>query len=220
MDRMTLLEPTTTDTSAALRPKAAQILEAAAVVFCEQGYGATSVDAIAKRAGVSKATLYAHFNSKDELFAAVVGTACRRFSEGIAASDLDRLPVKEALRELARSFVTLILTPRAMAIRRVVIAEAPRFPELGRIFYESGPKIVRRQLAGYLARAALRRQLDVSDPEIAAQHFLEMSKGSLDMCRLLSVPDEAPHDVEQIIDSAVEVFWRAYKPQDQEAGTA
>jgi AcrR family transcriptional regulator len=215
---MTLPSETAVAGTVTLRPKAAQILDAAGAVFCEQGYGAASVDAIAKRANVSKATLYAHFDSKDELFAAVVASACRQFSEGLEGVDLDRLPVKEALREMARSFMALILSARSLAIRRVVIAEAPRFPELGRIFYESGPKIVRRQLAGYLARAALRGQLDITDPEIAAQHFLEMSKGSLDMCRLLSVPEEAPQDVDAVIDSAVEVFWRAYKPQGAEDG--
>jgi AcrR family transcriptional regulator len=205
-------EPAPAAVEAPPNAKRQQILEAASQVFRERGYGAASMDAIAQRATVSKATLYSHFAGKDALFAAVVGTACRQIAATLEAPDLDRLPVEEALRQFARTFIAFVMSPRAMALRRAVIAEGPRFPELGRIFYNSGPKIVHQSLADYLARLAERGQRDIPDPQIAAHQFIEMRKGSLDMCRLLSVAEEAPQDVEKVIDSAVGVFLRAYAP--------
>lgn len=200
--------------------KRGQILAAAGVLFRDQGYGAASMDAIAREANVSKATLYAHFTGKEQLFAEVVGVECRRFAERLAALDLDRLPVKEALRRVGRNFVEFILQPHVLATHRIVVAEAQRFPGLGRIFFESGPKRVLGQLAAYLERASQRGELQVADPRVAAQHLLELSKGSLHMCRLLCVPEEeAPQrDLDALVEDAVEVFCRAYAPRAADQG--
>jgi len=89
---MTASDPAAPTT--ARSPKAEQVLEAASSIFCEQGYGSASMDAIARQAGVSKATLYAHFAGKDQLFAAIVGAACRSHSQTLAAPDIDRLEVR------------------------------------------------------------------------------------------------------------------------------
>lgn len=197
--------------------KRAQILAAAVAVFCELGYGAASMDAIARRANVSKATLYAHFTGKDQLFAAVVEARCGWFAAQLTALNVDRLPVREGLRRLGRQFIEFLLTPQALAFHRIVVAEAPRFPELGRIFFASGPKRVLVQFAEYLERAARRGELEMRDPRIAAQHFVELSKGSLHLCRVLCVPEEeAPQqDIDALVEDAVDVFCRAYAPRSK-----
>src|SRR5271165_2946196 len=127
------------DTDSDVSPKRRQVLDAAAELFIAQGYGAISMDAIARAAGVSKATLYAHFSSKDLLFATIVREACR---EGMGADSLclerDGDPA-EGLLAIGRRVLEFVLRPRSLAIHRVVIAESVRFPELGRAFYENGP---------------------------------------------------------------------------------
>src|SRR3954462_5389281 len=117
--------------------KPAQILAAAKELFTSQGFGATSMDAIARTANVSKATLYAHFSGKEELFAAMVSNECRAQSRLLLAPDADDRELTEALREIGRNYVALLLSPPAVAIFRVVVAETARFPDLGRIFFES-----------------------------------------------------------------------------------
>src|SRR4029450_2275726 len=91
-------------TTAPSSPKAEQVLQAAGRIFREQGYGSASMDAIAREAGVSKATPYAHFAGKDQLFAAIVGAECRSHSQTLTAPDIDRLDVREALVAIRRHF--------------------------------------------------------------------------------------------------------------------
>ena len=125
--------------------KAALILSAARDLFTGAGYGATSMDAVAAAADVSKATVYAHYTSKPELFAAVIA---QEGQANIAA--LERRPdetIADALRRLAREAFDLVLAPTTTAFYRMIAAEAPRFPELGRIFYETGPAHVQARLA-------------------------------------------------------------------------
>jgi len=212
MRPMTATEPATE--SAVLSPKAEQVLRAASSVFREQGYGSASMDAIARRAGVSKATLYAHFAGKDALFAAIVGAECRSHSQTLAAPDVDRLEVRQALGAIGRNFLELVLSAKARAIYRIVMAEAPRFPELGRAFYASGPAVVLARLADYLAAAHARGALSVEDPGLAAEQFMGMLMGPLHMRHLLDLTAEfGDRDPAQVVEAAVTTFLAAYAPQ-------
>src|SRR5215471_17969824 len=121
------------------RPKRQLVLDAAASLFMAHGYGAVSMDAIARAAGVSKATLYAHFSSKDQLFATIIGDACQ---QKIALGELlptDTSDVRAALMAFGGRLLRFFLEDRALAIHRVVIGESTRFPELGRAFFDNGP---------------------------------------------------------------------------------
>ena len=188
--------------------KQARILEAAADAFMELGYGGTSMDEITRRAGVSKATVYAYFAGKEELFAQVVGRACRQAFEGAMAGSAD--DVGAALLAIATRYGRLLLSPRTLAIYRTVVAEAPRFPELGRLFYEAGPARVRAVIAGLLERAAARGELSVPDPLAAAERFFGMMAGHSHLRAVLGIPQperaETPEEV-------VRRFLRAYAPE-------
>src|SRR5580692_7727547 len=118
-------------------PKRRAILNAATDLFAARGYGAVSMDAIARAADVSKATLYAHFESKDRLFATIVQVAC--LEHIMPADELpdDATPDGEleddaALRAIGTRILRFFLRDRSLAIHRLVIAESVRFPELGR----------------------------------------------------------------------------------------
>src|SRR4051794_1559687 len=91
-------------------PKARQIIGAAGRVFMEQGYGATSMDAVAREAGVSKATLYAHFSSKERLFAEMIASRCLEHSGMLARSTVDVADARAALRQFGRKFLDIVLS--------------------------------------------------------------------------------------------------------------
>lgn len=208
--------PVTTAASARPAPgsKPAQIIEAAVAVFLEQGYGAASMDAIARAANVSKATLYAHFAGKEQLFAALITDWCHKHKVLylLGQADLERMPVRDALVLVADAFVRLTLQPETVAMQRLVVAEAGRFPELGRIYYEAGPAVILDRLAGFLAGAARRGQLrPLDEPVLAAGQFLQMTKGHLQLRLLLAMPvGDLETCIPRHVAIAVDTFLRAY----------
>src|SRR6266404_9830032 len=110
--------------------KAESILAAAKRSFLAAGFGAVSMDAIAREAGASKATVYAHFAGKEELFGAVIGRECERYFARFSAGELDPSDVRASLTVLGRRFLELLLSPDAIALYRIILAEVTRFPVL------------------------------------------------------------------------------------------
>lgn len=191
--------------------KPAQILEAAGKLFLEHGYGAVSMDTVAKTANVSKATLYAHFRSKDELFAAMVAGECRAHMSALSCEEVSRMEVEEVLRQIGLRFLGMLTSPKALAGFRMVVAEAHRFPELARAFYESGPARSIAQMTAFLTEADRRGKLSVPDARLAAEQFLGMLKADAHLRMMLCLQDPPSEaDRERIVDSAVRAFTRAY----------
>jgi len=192
-------------------PKVRQIIGAAKDMFLEHGFGAASMDAIVQAAGVSKATVYAHFSSKEELFAGVVEAECRvRFDE-FTIGDADPRDPATVLRELACNFLALILSPEALALHRIILAETGRFPELGRIFWKVGPERVIGEVSRYLARADAGGALSVPEPRLAAEQFLSLLKVELHLRRLLNIaPEPGEITPDRVVGAAIDLFLRGY----------
>ena len=192
-------------------PKALQILDAAGCLFFEQGFGATSMGQIASHAGVSKGTLYNYFKDKDALFGAVVRSACRLQNADLFSLEAGDGDIDGVLRHVASQFVQFITSEHPIAAYRIVIAEAPRFPDLGRIFFESGPKAGIERLANYLGWAANQGQIRIDDPVTAAREFLEFSKISVHMQCMLSLRGPVgPEEAEKMAAGAVDKFFKLY----------
>jgi AcrR family transcriptional regulator len=191
------------------------IVEAATTVFLRNGYLGTSMDEIAALAGVSKQTVYKHFADKKRLFSQVVSSTVDEASETVHDEVLkleDSGDVKADLGDLARRQLTAVMQPRLLQLRRLVIGESGRFPELGRVFYERGPGRTVAALAATFERLDARGVLDLDDPLLAAQHFnwLIMSI-PLNEAMLLghdAPPDRA--DLDRYADTGVGVFLAAY----------
>ncbi|MGH7189599.1 MAG: TetR/AcrR family transcriptional regulator [Acetobacteraceae bacterium] len=195
-------------------PKQRSIAEAATRLFMAEGYDAVSMDAIARAADVSKATLYAYFASKERLFASLIGEACAISGPGaVALLDADT-DVRATLTELAGRMLRFALEERSLAIYRVVMAESVRFPEIGRAYYERGPAVGRRALAAWLDRQMKAGKLRQGDPEVAAEQFSGLLRTHLHLRALLGIgPAPTKAEIDAVATAAAETFLNAYAPR-------
>ena len=193
--------------------KGQAIVDAAARVFLEQGYGAASMDAIAAEAVVSKQTVYSHFGSKKALFEAIIQGKCRELMppdllKWSAGQDHEKI-----LRLFAHGFLMTILAAPNTALFRVVIAESVRFPELAAVFYRAGPATAYDYLAGYLGKLHQAGALSAPEPKESAHQFFTLLRGDLHFRRLLNLtpPPRSP-EVEAVVGKAVSAFLAAHAP--------
>jgi TetR/AcrR family transcriptional repressor of mexJK operon len=191
--------------------KAGLILRGARKAFLAGGFGAVSMDAIAREAGVSKATVYAHFGSKEELFGAVVADVAEQRFAGFSALELDASDIEASLNTIARRFLDLVLSPEAVAVNRIIIGEVTRFPALGDVFWQAGPARNRAQIEGFLRRAADAGSLAIEDVGLATEQFSSLVRGEIHLRRLFDVenPDD-PADLAGAAHNAVATFLRAF----------
>jgi AcrR family transcriptional regulator len=188
------------------------ILDVAHDCFVAEGYGAASMSTIAARLGGSKGTLYNYFRSKEELFDAVIRRSCDRLQAEISAFP-DGGPVRERLVRMAEILLNHILSPEAMAISRMVIAEGERFPELARLFYEAGPRRGLARLADLLGALMDHGVLRRADPSLAAHQFRDLAISGVHSLRHWNViPDPTPAEKRERAETAVDTFLRAYAP--------
>ncbi|NGO51752.1 TetR/AcrR family transcriptional regulator [Mesorhizobium camelthorni] len=191
------------------------ILDAATEVFLKSGYLGANMDEIAALSGVSKQTVYKHFSSKEALFIEIV-TSMTDNAGDVVRNEVAELDeggdVAEYLVDYAYRQLKVVLTPRIMQLRRLVIGEVSRFPELARVLYERGPARALAALGAMFERLAARGLLTIEDPALAASHFnwLVMS-APLNQAMLLG--DEAipkPAELRRHAAEGVRVFLAAY----------
>ena len=185
-----------------------RLIEAATEVFMAEGYRA-SVERIAAKAGVAKQTLYNHFAGKDDLFAEMV----RQARDAILVSlDGDETDVRESLLRFGALFRAKALGD-GIAHYRTLIAEAQRFPELAKSFYDNGPAQTARRLAEFLDRAMAHGRLRRDDPGFAADMLLGMLTGIERTHRLCGEPPLPPAAEAQRIARIINCFLLAFAPE-------
>lgn len=191
------------------------ILEAATDLFLTNGYTRTSMDDVARKASVSKQTIYMHFADKERLLfdivASIMNSASDPFDDEIhqlgESDDLDA-----DLRAHARGQLAVVMQPRPLQLRRLVTAEAVAFPKLGQMFYERGPELTMGHLSQAFARLHTRGLLCASDPERAASDFnwLIMSE-PINRAMLLGIDEPLPAtSMDRWADHATATFLAAY----------
>jgi AcrR family transcriptional regulator len=193
--------------------KRRQIIEGARSVFLAQGFDAASMGEIARKAGVSKGTLYVYFKSKEDLFEAISEEQCRMQAERLFELDPADHDVAGVLARLGSAFTTFMCN-RSTSPIRTVIAIADRMPEIGRQFYESGPAVGIAKLAHYLQTQVDAGVLQVDDCEVAAAQFLD-SCVSITFKPVLfnfSAPPP-PERIDYVVGIAVRTFMKAYGKQ-------
>lgn len=191
--------------------KRSAILDAAGTLFLTHGPGGTSMDAVASAAKVSKQTVYSHFGGKEALFAACVENkvSTYRLSD---LPDLAQLSLHDALTEIGGRFLDLMMDSHVVSMFRVVIGASASHPELGALFYRSGPERTVNALAGLLDRYATRGAFPAQDTREAAALFTDMLAATLQRRVLLQVgkpPGKAAR--RRHIARTVERFLRLYQ---------
>ena len=193
--------------------KTESILDAATRTFLAAGFGAVSMDTIAREAGVSKATVYAHFAGKEDLFGAMVSRVCERRFGTFSATELDPADARRSLTILGRRFLELLLSPEAIALHRIMIGEVARFPQLGVVFWRAGPERNFGQIEAFMRRAGDCGALDITDPRRAAEHFVGLVRGETQLRHLLKLESgAAAAAIEATVAAAVDTFLRAFRP--------
>lgn len=152
------------------------IIDASLSAFLDLGYGDTTIDEIIKRAGGSKATVYKYFKNKEDLFATVVDKVVRH--RPVEELDNDSAP-EQALLRFSEMRLKIVFGKKHIALRRLVIGEATKFPTIARMYYNHGPELSQKQLASYFQEQTRRGRLSITDPEVAADIFKSMLMHSL-----------------------------------------
>lgn len=193
------------------------IIQAATAVFLQHGYLGATMDEVAAHASVSKQTVYKLFRDKEHLFAEVIMDktvgVVEEISAAVAHTLRDASDVRRALRDLAEGFLKGLLQPDVLRLRRLVIAEADRFPEVGRAWYEQGfdrALVIVGESMRQLAERGLLR--DLGDPTLAAYQFagLVMYKpmNQVMFSGTQALPDD--ETLGRIADGAVDAFLAAH----------
>ena len=192
--------------------KRRQIVEGARAVFFASGFDGASMNDIARSAGVSKGTLYAYFESKEELFKAIIREQKAQTAERLCWFSREG-DVREKLADFGRRLMNKLTDPVHISLARVVIGAAEKFPGVGRALYESGPLYGATRLAGELRRLEEAGALVIPDAERAAWHFIDLCQSGVYKRVLFGVADRAdPGEIEATVAAAVDVFMKAYGP--------
>ena len=191
--------------------KRAAIVAAARAAFFAHGYGATSMSSIAVTVGGSKTTLWSHFRSKEDLFAAVVDDIVDRYGTALSIDLPPEAPVAPTLERFASALMATILSAPIVDLHRLVTGEAGRFPELATMYWERGPKRGKARLASYFATAMTDGRLRTGDPMRAALHFVALCQSGCYqevILGLSAAPDAAT--IARDVTVAVDAFMRCW----------
>lgn len=195
-------------------PKWRQVLAGAHAVFGELGFERASVDEIAARAGVSKATVYSHFRDKKALYAAYLAEEADDLRQSVGCMLLGTEPsgdVGPALQRAGERLLELFLAPELVRFYRNASAEIDRFPELGQLLFDNGPAAMISVIGVYLSRWRERGALAFDDPHTTAVHFVMLCHGDLVVRSQLGVlPEPLRPAIVETVQRAVVVFLRAY----------
>ncbi|MYV37397.1 TetR family transcriptional regulator [Streptomyces sp. SID1328] len=191
------------------------IMEAATAVFMAKGYAGTSMDDIAKLAAVSKQTVYKHFADKEKLFAEIVLATTDRIEamiDLVAVVPADADSLEENLLQLARQFLTTLTQPQVLQLRRLIIANADTFPDLGAAWYEQGFERVLATLADTFQRLADQGLLRIDDPLLAANHFAGLLLWiPVNKAMFHGSPQHTQPQLDHCADAGVRAFLAAYR---------
>ncbi|MEM9533713.1 MAG: TetR/AcrR family transcriptional regulator [Pseudomonadota bacterium] len=203
------------ETIARGRPKSEskkeQIYTAASGLFLEHGYDGVSMDQVAIQAGVSKQTVYSHFDSKESLFSACIRNKCEAHQLTPAALD-PALPVEQVLHRVVTLYDELFHSDEAIRLKRLLCGHADSNPRLAEIFYAAGPDMMKQTLEGYLQGQVDRGVLEIEDIPTAARQLLYMMQGehlNRAMLNISGGPSEA--DNKKYLAACVDLFLRAYR---------
>lgn len=189
------------------------LLKAAADVFFEQGYAATSIDAIIERAGGSKRNIYNEFGNKQGLFSAIVEENADKALSTLNIENIEGHDLQSTLTAFGRHLMDVYMSPTVVGIYRIAVTEANRFPDLVKAFYEQGPGRTTVRLAEVLEAARDRGEIELDDCQRVAGHFVGMIRDNLHLQVVLGLrPAPSEKESREAVASVVGVFLNGIRP--------
>jgi TetR/AcrR family transcriptional repressor of mexJK operon len=190
----------------------AELLDVAAEIFISEGFSAASTNEIARRANSSKTTFYSRFPTKEQLFLAVIERRVTGIFQQVAGSLPEGPPIEETLRNFGSALIRFAVSKEQLALVRVISMESAKFPELGKRFYELGPKRGEEVLAAYFTKQAEKGRLSNEDTRQMAEHFISLITGGRIRWFVLGFdPSLVPKSaLQKHLNSAIQAFMRAY----------
>jgi TetR/AcrR family transcriptional repressor of mexJK operon len=193
------------------RAKNDTILKAAMRLFLQHGYALTTMDDVARMAKVTKQTVYAHHQSKEQLFTSMLNDLCKRDIPAHMQLDAANTPVEELLEKIGLVVLNTITSPEALGATRLVIAESAHHPKLAELYYARGTRKLVQLLADFIASQNKRKVIVVKDPASAASYFLAMLKGQYYVRMMLRVkPVPSKKQKEAHVREVVRMFMHLY----------
>ena len=196
--------------------KRQRIIEAALAVFSELGYEGASLDEIAKRAEVSKPTLYQYFGNKEKLFSSVLEETASKIIAPLSLSEPEQSMVA-TLVNFSHSYANIVLAPDVLSMGRLIIGVVERFPKIGQDYYKSGPQKVLESMTEYFAKKGEEGRLELTDPELAAQDFWSLILSEpREICQYFPHKKFSSQELDKFIFNGLRVFLKAYSTQVDE----
>jgi AcrR family transcriptional regulator len=193
--------------------KRGQIMDGAHRVFMKLGYDAASMNDVTREAGVSKGTIYVYFQSKEELFSALIQRAKGRFVESIRDLLAHHPDPEEGLRAFGHIFIRQIFESEMIPAMRILLGVVDRMPTLCQNFFASSPSNARTVLKQYLDGHVEAGYFEIEDTALAAIQYIELVTGAFMKGRLFNEITKQPsiEDVNRVVDSGLAVFMAAYR---------
>ena len=185
-----------------------RILRAAAALFIERGYAGVSMGDVLTEVGGSKATLYRYFADKADLFKSAVEMLIDERSRPLRSFRPGDSEVAETLTAFGRHFADIVLAPEAIALHRLITAEADRVAGIGRTFFQHGPRFGSSVLGDYLRGQCEAGTLHLPDPMLSSSQLYHAMLGELQMRLLTNAGPVTPQEIDHNIANAVQVFLR------------
>lgn len=183
-------------------------------LFMERGFAASSMDAIAERAGVSKVTLYARFKDKESLFTAALAMRCGEFVGPELFEPGAGGGVRAQLALIASRFLQLVVSTDSVAMLVLISKESTRSPQLATLFFETAVLPMKRHMDAFLRREAQAGRLAIADPDGAAWRFLGAVKGQPHLRAMLGLPLPAEPELRRHVEACVDEFLRLHAGPD------
>nr|WP_281500762.1 TetR/AcrR family transcriptional regulator [Kordiimonas marina] len=197
------------------RPRDAEknsaILEAAGELFLVNGYDGTSMDEVAKRAGVSKQTVYSHFSSKEQLFSEAIHQKIEAYFPDSALSRVTTHTLEADLRAVSEAYMRLALSPEAIAVNRTLMTAAAKNTNLPKIFWEAGPQDLMVKLSAFLKGWVERGALKIEDIDEASDLLMSLLKGRHQFPLSIGLIDHVSDaEIDAHVDQTIRHFLKLY----------
>ena len=193
--------------------KRQSILKVATDMFLTEGYSGVSVDGLIAKTGGSKRTIYSYFGGKEGLFAAIIQQLCAENVSPLTHMDLKQRPLQEALSSIAGIFLDVVLSPRTIALHRLIVAEALRAPDAAQSFFDAAPATAYNCLAEYFTWAQETGLIVPGNADIRAKIFLDALTGDLQLRSLLGLGKRpSKSEREHLITETISIFINGLSP--------